>query len=413
LRSLRFSKPPSFPPAFATEAGAVPSTSPLARLPLRSIGTLAGLAVVAATIVYGRHSLIGTPAKLRDLHPLPLTLAGAALLVTLAASAGAWRCALRSAGAELGFREAWGCYGLGSLANAVLPARLGEAVRIGLFAGRLPHADRRWLSGGACLAVAGARAVVYTLTCAGAAAGGLLPVWTLAGPLVAAVALAACLGVARTRARGRTAGLGLAAALSPGAGATLLGWAAVSALTRLAAAVGVLAALDVARPFAAALVGLAALAVGSTVPLAPGGAGVAGVGMALALEQLGVAPSSAVAAAVAFHVLETLASLSFGSTGWVALRATRRPVFPADTPEESPSGLPVLPRQGTAALRTRRRAGARGAARRERDRPGVRAAHVSARTRARRHRPAGDQARLPAPAPEVRPRPHFLTGSNL
>jgi hypothetical protein len=300
LRSLFASKRPlSLPPALATEAGAVAFIS--SRFSLRSVGALAALGALAVTAVFGRHSLAAAPARLHDLHPVPVALAAAALLVTLAASAGAWRCALRSTGARLCFREAWGCYGLGSLANAVLPARLGEAVRIGLFANRLTGLDRRWLSGGACLAVATARGAVYALTCAAAAAAGLLPGWTLAAPLVAALALAAFLAIVRTRAKGRAAGLGLAAGLSPAAWTVLLGWVSVAAVSRLAAAVGVLEALDVARPFAAAIVGLAALAVGSTIPIAPGGAGVAGVGMALALVQLGIAPSTAVAAAMAFQ----------------------------------------------------------------------------------------------------------------
>jgi uncharacterized membrane protein YbhN (UPF0104 family) len=330
LRSLLYSKWPLSFPAFATEAGALPAPF---RFPLRSLATVVGLGALAATAVYARHSLAAAPARLHDLHPVPLALAAGGLLVTLAASAGAWRCALRSAGAKLCFREAWGCYGLGSLANAVLPARLGEAVRIGLFAGRLTGLDRRWLSGGACLAVATARGAVYALTCVAAAAAGLLPGWTLAAPLVVAVALAAFLTIVRTRAKGRTAGLGLAAGLSPAAWTVLLGWVSLAAVSRLAAAVGVLEALDVARPFAAAIVGLAALAVGSTIPIAPGGAGVAGVGMALALVQLGVAPSTAVAAAMAFHAIETLASLVFGSSGWVALRcATSRPARTCSRP---------------------------------------------------------------------------------
>jgi hypothetical protein len=135
------------------------------------------------------------------------------------------------------------------------------------------------------------------------------------------VALAAFLTVVRSRARGRLAGLGLAAWISPAAGATLLAWVTVAAAGRLAGAVGVLEALDVARPVATAFVGLAALALASTLPLAPGGAGVASVGMALALERSGVAPASAVAAAVTFHAVETLVSVVFGSSGWLALRS--------------------------------------------------------------------------------------------
>lgn len=284
------------------------------------------LAAVAAAAVIGRSSIADSIGRLRDLHPGHLALGVVALLATLAASAGAWRCALRSAGAPLRYREAWGCYGLGSLANTVLPARLGEAVRIGSFAGRLERPDRRWLSGGACVAVAGMRAAVYALTCAGAGAAGLLPGWTLAAPLVAAAVLAACVALLRTRARGRTAGLGLVLGLSPAAGTTLLVWVACAASARLAGAALVLGALDVAKPFAAALVGLGAFAVANTLPLAPGGAGLAGAGMALALERSGVAPATAVAAAVAFHAAETLAGLLFGSSGSIALRSASAPV---------------------------------------------------------------------------------------
>jgi uncharacterized membrane protein YbhN (UPF0104 family) len=117
--------------------------------------------------ICARGSFTEAVGRLRDLQPAPAVMAAACLLVTLAASAGAWRCALRSIGADLRYREAWGCYGLGSLANAALPARLGEAVRIGLFARRLPHSNRALLSGGACLAVAGSRAVVFVLFCVG------------------------------------------------------------------------------------------------------------------------------------------------------------------------------------------------------------------------------------------------------
>jgi uncharacterized membrane protein YbhN (UPF0104 family) len=117
--------------------------------------------------ICARGSFTEAVGRLRDLQPAPAVMAAACLLVTLAASAGAWRCALRSTGADLRYREAWGCYGLGSLANAALPARLGEAVRIGLFARRLPHSNRALLSGGACLAVAGSRAVVFVLFCVG------------------------------------------------------------------------------------------------------------------------------------------------------------------------------------------------------------------------------------------------------
>jgi uncharacterized membrane protein YbhN (UPF0104 family) len=320
LRSLVASKlPPSFTPSLVTEAGVVRFVS---RGPLGRIAGVATLVAFLLAAVYARHSVTGSFERLRDLHPLPLALGASALLVTLAASAAAWRCALHSAGAELSFRTAWGCYGLGSLANAALPARLGEAVRIGLFAARLDRADRRWVSGGACLAVAAARALVYALTCGIAAAAGILPGWVLGAPLLVAGTLALALASVRRRGRGRLSQLGLAAGLSQPAGAKLLGWAALAAGARLAGAVAVLAALDIASPVRAAFIGLTALAVASAVPLAPGSAGVAGAGMALALGHAGLSPATAVAAAVAFHGVETFASLVFGSAGWMFIRAS-------------------------------------------------------------------------------------------
>jgi uncharacterized membrane protein YbhN (UPF0104 family) len=273
-----------------------------------------GAIVVGAVAVRGQA--VGAAASLQDVHPVPLALGGVGVVLTLAASAGAWRSALRSAGAHIRFTDAWGCYGLGSLANAVLPARLGEPVRIGLFASRIDDSEPRWLCAGACGAVAAARAIVYSLTCCAAAAVGILPVWTLAAP--AGVVLVATVGGAACRRRlGR---LRVGGMLTRARGSVLLGWAALAAGARLLAAMFVFSALDVAAPLRSALVGLVALAVAGTLPVAPAGLGLAGAGMALALQQSGIPVATAVAAAVAFHAVETLATLGFGSSGWLALR---------------------------------------------------------------------------------------------
>jgi uncharacterized membrane protein YbhN (UPF0104 family) len=100
----------------------------------------------------------------------------------------------------------------------------------------------------------------------------------------------------------------------------------------------------VAHPVASALVGLTAFALAGALPIAPGGPGVAGAGMALALQHSGVPASSAVAAAVAFHALETLVVLVFGWTGWLALRSTgscrsdaRRGATPCASVRRSPA----------------------------------------------------------------------------
>ena len=287
-------------------------------LSLPAAGRLGAAAVfvpLLVSVVLARTTIARSIERLGELHPVPLALSAVALLVGLGASACAWRCALGAAGAEVGLRAAWGCYGIGSIANAVLPARLGEAVRIGAYASCLDRPDRKRLSGIACATVAIARAAVWSLTCAAAAAAGLLPIWMLAAPVV----LGALLGGVYAAARGR---FEISAALAAPA---LLGWAAVAALARVAAAVGVLAALDVGNSVHAAIVGLTVLAAANLVPLGPGGAA-AGAGMALALANTGVPGESAVAATVAFHAIETLTAAVFGATGCLALRSARRSV---------------------------------------------------------------------------------------
>jgi len=58
-------------------------------------------------------------------HAAELAAAAAALLSSLFASAGAWRCGLAAGGARLGLGATVCRYGVGSLANTLAPARLG------------------------------------------------------------------------------------------------------------------------------------------------------------------------------------------------------------------------------------------------------------------------------------------------
>jgi uncharacterized membrane protein YbhN (UPF0104 family) len=326
---------PSITPTLVTEVGSVvPSPSKL-----RRFGTAAGLVAFAVTVFLAKHAVVRAFDRIPELDPLPLALAFAALLVALASSAGAWQCALRVAGGVVGCRAAWGCYGLGSLANAVLPARIGDAVRVGLYASCIDRPDRRWLSAGACLTVAIARAVVWTMTCAAAAAAGLLPAWMLAAPFV----LGALLGGTHLALRARSGRVSriLAGSIGSVRCARLLAWVSVAAAARIAAAAEVLVGLGVPHPAHAAFVGLTALAVASLMPLGPGGAGVAGTGMALALTGSGVPAATAVAAAVSFHAVETLATVVFGGTGFFAQRSARRLPDPAwEAPAATGSAIP-------------------------------------------------------------------------
>src|SRR5262249_47884449 len=149
----------SIPPPLATEAGVLTVVS---RIPVRSLCTAAGATVLAGGILLSRHAIATGAEQLESMRTVPAAGGVCALLASLAASAAAWRAALGPSGATLGLRETWGCYGIGCLANMILPARLGEAVRITAFAARLPSQHRGWASGRACLAVAAARAFVFT-----------------------------------------------------------------------------------------------------------------------------------------------------------------------------------------------------------------------------------------------------------
>src|SRR5690242_18613202 len=83
---------------------------------------------------------------------------------------------------------------------AVSPARLGEPLRAGLVAARLPDGGRAQAVAGAWALVGAARAGVSAALLAAAAAAGLVPVWLAAIPALAALALAgmrAALGRAR------------------------------------------------------------------------------------------------------------------------------------------------------------------------------------------------------------------------
>src|SRR5262249_59145753 len=147
---------------------------------------------------------------------------------------------------------------------------------VGLYGSCVDRPDRRLLCVSGGLTVACARASVWTMTCAAAAAAALLPCWMLAAP----VALGPLLGVAQLafRARGGRVRRTLAASIAPACRPRLLVWASVAAAARIAAAAEVLVPLGVVRPVRAAVIGLAALAAATTLPVAAGGAAAAGTG---------------------------------------------------------------------------------------------------------------------------------------
>jgi uncharacterized membrane protein YbhN (UPF0104 family) len=242
-----------------------------------------------------------------------------------AATSAAWRSVLDSCGERLTFREAWGCYGVGCLANTVLPARMGEAARVASFARRSRHERSRWLACGVSATIGLGQSVVFAGVLSVGAAGGLIPVWAAAVSLVLPlVGVVTGVFAVRRRGDGRIACLATAARLAPTAWARALGWITVSGIGRLLTVAAVLEALSVPHPVAGAFVAIGARAVGGAVPFAPGGAGVGAAAMAIGLSRTGVDTGTALAVAVSFHTLETAASVLFGATGWLLLRLNRR-----------------------------------------------------------------------------------------
>ena len=90
-------------------------------------------------------------------RPLWLWLAAAAFLGSLVGTAAAWRTTLEACGTYLSVADAGARYGIGSLVNTVTPYRLGDAVRVGLFARTLEGPQRAWTAGGAFGAIEAAR----------------------------------------------------------------------------------------------------------------------------------------------------------------------------------------------------------------------------------------------------------------
>jgi uncharacterized membrane protein YbhN (UPF0104 family) len=278
------------------------------------------LFAVAAAVVAAMPRLFGdrvgdAVAGLEDARPGWLWLAAFGFLASLLASASGWRSALGLCGGRLSRTDATARYGIGSLVNSLSPARVGEPVRVALFARALEGEDRVWRMGGVFGVIAAVKAVVFGVIVVGAALLGavpFLPVIVLAGIAVAAVVVAV---VARDRTpRSHVAHLLDAfreLARTPRAGARLVGWIAVATAARFCAAVAIAAALGVHSPVLAALVIIPALDLASLIPLSAN-FGITSGAVVVALQARGVPLGQAVTTGLAFHAVETAAGISFG-----------------------------------------------------------------------------------------------------
>ena len=302
-------------------------TDPKRILVAGALGLGAVAALVASSQLTGNR-LGEAVAGLREAEAAWLWIAGVCFFATLLFAAFAWRSALRTCGAEIGFLDAAGRFGVGSLVNAVAPGQLGGLVRLALFAQALGGRQHLWAAGGIVGAIAAVRAVALAALLVGAWSLGAVPLWplaVLAGGL--ALALGAAVVARRRGGNGRLARLLTIFAVlgrSPGATLRLAGWAtlAIGARVLVAAATG--EALGVEAPLEAALIVIPVLDLACLVRLTPGNIGVTSAAVAVALKTQGVAVTTALSAGIALHGVELLASLVFGFASLLYLgRAAR------------------------------------------------------------------------------------------
>jgi uncharacterized membrane protein YbhN (UPF0104 family) len=254
-----------------------------------------------------------------------LWLAGLGFAIAVVAAAGSWRCAIGLVGGRLSLVDATARYGAGSLVNTFVPARAGDAVRLGLFARTLPAQEKRlWTAGSSFAALGAARAVVIGALVVAGTLAGAVPLW----PLVVAIGLAVAAVIAAIVSRRSQAHLLDAfrtIAREPSGACRLIAWMVLSTLARLLSATAIGAALGIRSPLAAAVVIVPALDVASLVPLTPGNLGVTSGAIAVAFHAHGVSFNQGLAAGIAFHAVETAVGLMFGVASLLWLAPYRTP----------------------------------------------------------------------------------------
>ena len=148
---------------------------------------------------------------------------------------------------------------------------------------------------------------------------GAVPLW----PLLIAVGLVAAAVVVAIVSRKSSAHILDAfrsLAKEPSGAARLVAWLAVSTVGRLISATAVGAALGLPHPLAAAIVIIPALDIAGLIPLTPGNIGITSGAITIALQAQGTSFTTALAAGIAFHAIETAVGLMFGiaSLVWMA-----------------------------------------------------------------------------------------------
>lgn len=286
-------------------------------LALVTAALTAGLLV--ATAPHLREHLGPAFAALADADRTWLAVAACSFLAAFACTVGAWRAAFASAGARICPRQAAARLGVGSLVNAFAPAKLGDAVKVALFSRAIESPGRLWTASGSYASLAATRALALAALVVASSATGAMPLWPVF-VLVAGAGIVAVAATASTRFRSHARVAQLLAGVealvrSPRALTSVVCWTIGMELARLGGTVAAAHALGVPHPFLAALVILPALDVAGAIPLTPGSIGVGSGAVAVALASRGIGMSQALAVGLAIQGVETIVSISCGTTG--------------------------------------------------------------------------------------------------
>jgi uncharacterized membrane protein YbhN (UPF0104 family) len=306
-------------------------------LDLRSLVSRRGLAgcallLAAVAVLATRPGLLGHQVRdavtsIEDAQPIWLWAAAFGFVAALLGSSLAWRAALTLCGGRLTPSDAAARYSVGSLVNGLSPARVGEAVRVALFARALDGDDRAWRMGGVFCVVTALRALVFAIVVVTAAAVGAVPLW----PVLVLSGLVGAAAIVASVSRNRTPRTHVAHLLDafraigrkPRVGLRIAGWIALSTAARFAGATAIAAALGVHSPVTAALIIVPTLDLAGLIPLS-GNVGITSGAVTVALQAHGVGVERALATGLAFHAVETGAGIAFGTAGALFLGGRRR-----------------------------------------------------------------------------------------
>ena len=246
-----------------------------------------GMAVLAVLVLSPQlfqRQVLDALAALEDAHAGWLWVAAAAFGAGLVLSGCAWRAATHLPDRV----DACARYGVGSLVNSLAPAHAGDAVRLALFAKASP--DSRLLTAGKALAGVGIARLLCT---------GVLLLATLKPVALLLLFVVPVLG-------------------------RVPAWVTAATVARVGAAAAVAAAVGIPSPVLIALLVVPAIDLAGLIPITPGNIGLKSGAIALALQAQGVDVTTALSTGIAFHAVETLVGISFGSAS--SLYLSRVPV---------------------------------------------------------------------------------------